>query len=270
VQALATSSSVMPRARRTSRIRVIMMRSTEPKRLFSCPTAWLQWQEVPRVIRGRHGLNNRLLAERSIGGEQSEARDGKGRPRRTGRSVTVNLAESPLGWLRSRGHVDARQCAAGARLRADWEKAQLGPRVTMRWGRAAAGPWLSRRAARLRSRYRGPVRQDAVRSGGGGGRPGTGRHIVARGVRGRGHAGRGKPRSAGRRARASWCWGWRWTGSPTSIGCRDKGPGLRSRQGSQHWYLCDLRPGTRRFSPLSRSSPGCAPRSPQAASLAPD
>ena len=85
------------------------------------------------MIRGRQGLNNRLLAERSIGGEEANARDAKGRPRRTGRSVTVNLAESPLGWLRSRGHVDARQCAAGERLRADWEKAQLGPRVTMRW-----------------------------------------------------------------------------------------------------------------------------------------
>jgi len=53
--------------------------------------------------------------------------------RRTGRSVTVNLAESPLGWLRSRGHVDARQFAAGERLRADWERAQLGPKVTMCW-----------------------------------------------------------------------------------------------------------------------------------------
>jgi len=49
------------------------------------------------------------------------------------RSVTVNLAESPLGWLRARGLVSERQFDAGERLRHDWEVAQLGPRVTMRW-----------------------------------------------------------------------------------------------------------------------------------------
>ncbi len=55
---------------------------------------------------------------------------------RTGRSVTVNLAESPLSWLRSRGHIDARQFEAGERLRADYETASLGPRVTMQWNAA--------------------------------------------------------------------------------------------------------------------------------------
>lgn len=55
------------------------------------------------------------------------------RPTGKGRSVTVNLAESPLDWLRARGHVDARQYEAGARLRGDFEMASLGPRVTMRW-----------------------------------------------------------------------------------------------------------------------------------------
>ena len=55
---------------------------------------------------------------------------------RSGRSVTVNLAESPLSWLRSRGHVDARQYEAGERLRADYETASMGPRVTMRWDSA--------------------------------------------------------------------------------------------------------------------------------------
>ena len=52
------------------------------------------------------------------------------------RRVTVNLAESPLSWLRSRGHVDARQYEAGERLRADYETASLGPRVTMKWDAA--------------------------------------------------------------------------------------------------------------------------------------
>jgi hypothetical protein len=49
------------------------------------------------------------------------------------RSVTVNLLESPLGWLFSRGHVTQRQFDAGERLRADWERAQFAPRVTMSW-----------------------------------------------------------------------------------------------------------------------------------------
>ena len=55
-----------------------------------------------------------------------------------GRSVMVNLAESPLAWLAARGHVSARQGEAGERLRADYEMAGLGPRVTMRWDAARA------------------------------------------------------------------------------------------------------------------------------------
>lgn len=77
----------------------------------------------------------RELAEREIdaGGL---VRKGSGARRR---SVTVNLAESPLSWLRARGHVDARQFEAGERLRADYETAALGPRVTMRWDAGARG-----------------------------------------------------------------------------------------------------------------------------------
>lgn len=51
-----------------------------------------------------------------------------------GRSVTVNLRESPIAWLASRGLLTARQVEAGERLRADYERAQLPPSVTMRWG----------------------------------------------------------------------------------------------------------------------------------------
>jgi hypothetical protein len=69
---------------------------------------------------------NRMLAERTL----PTAEGG-------GRRVTVNLGESPLGWLRARGHVSARQYEAGDRLRGDWEAAQLAPRVTMRWDAAA-------------------------------------------------------------------------------------------------------------------------------------
>ncbi len=49
------------------------------------------------------------------------------------RRVTINLAESPLGWLRARGLVTDRQCVAGEALRRDYERAQLGARVTMQW-----------------------------------------------------------------------------------------------------------------------------------------
>lgn len=54
-------------------------------------------------------------------------------PRKGRRSVTVNLAESPLSWLHARGHLSDAQFAAGEWLRRDWEMAQLAPGVTMRW-----------------------------------------------------------------------------------------------------------------------------------------
>lgn len=62
------------------------------------------------------------------------------------RKVKVNLAESPLGWLKARGMVSRRQYDAGERLRADWERAGLGARVTMNWDMAAA-PASGRRGA---------------------------------------------------------------------------------------------------------------------------
>lgn len=70
------------------------------------------------------------LVERELTQEGPSSRDGVGRRRR---SVTVNLAESPLSWLHVRGHLDDRLFAAGERLRADYERAQLAPSVTMRW-----------------------------------------------------------------------------------------------------------------------------------------
>ena len=70
------------------------------------------------------------LVERELTSEGPRRGGGVGRRRR---SVTVNLAESPLGWLHARGHLDDRLFAAGERLRADYERAQLAPCVTMRW-----------------------------------------------------------------------------------------------------------------------------------------
>lgn len=100
----------------------------------------------------------RDLVERTVDaqGVTSERAGGKAR----GRSVTVNLAESPLGWLRARGMIDARQFEAGERLRGDYETAAIAPRVTMRWaarvdaGRSGGGgsidPGLAQVAAKRR------------------------------------------------------------------------------------------------------------------------
>ena len=83
-------------------------------------------------LREAAGGANRLIAETAM--------PGGGR-----RRVTVNRAESPLGWLKARGLVSERQFAAGERLLADWTTAQLAPSVTMRWNdmpvtRGARGP----------------------------------------------------------------------------------------------------------------------------------
>lgn len=71
----------------------------------------------------------RQLVERELTSEGPSRRPAQ----RGGRSVTVNLAESPLSWLHARGHLSDRQFDAGERLRADWERAQISPGITMRW-----------------------------------------------------------------------------------------------------------------------------------------
>lgn len=101
----------------------------------------------------------RLLVDRPLPRDGCER--GAKRGNRPPRSVTVNLAESPLGWLKARGLVSERQFAAGEALRTDWERASIEPRVTMRWdapppGRSAraapdpAAPTLRQIAARRR------------------------------------------------------------------------------------------------------------------------
>ena len=90
------------------------------------------------------GTEPRLLAERALPGDAG------------GRRVTANLAEGPLGWLKARGLIDARQFEAGERLRDDWTVAGLGPRVTMRWdaGAASTGERLDPVAAQLSAKRR--------------------------------------------------------------------------------------------------------------------
>ncbi|KQN19612.1 hypothetical protein ASE86_12835 [Sphingomonas sp. Leaf33] len=85
-----------------------------------------------------------------------------------GRSVTVNLRESPLTWLRARGHVDARQFEAGERLRGDFETASLGPRVTMRWDampRSGGGDGLDPTLAQVAAKRRFDAAMAAVGPG---------------------------------------------------------------------------------------------------------
>ena len=83
----------------------------------------------------------RELAERELTSEGPKRAGGGGVHSRR-RSVTVNLAESPLSWLHARGHLSNRLFDAGERLRADYERAQLSPSVTMRWDpvRIKGGP----------------------------------------------------------------------------------------------------------------------------------
>ena len=106
-------------------------------------------------------MQPRLLSERPID---------FGAVGRPGRSVTVNLTESPLGWLYSRGFVSRRQFDAGERLRGDWERAQLAPRVTMAWdaapvsrGRGGAGAEPDLTASQLDAKRRF---DDAIASAG--------------------------------------------------------------------------------------------------------
>ena len=103
----------------------------------------------------------RMLVERELTSEGPTAKP----PRRGGRSVTVNLSESPLTWLHARGHLTERQFLAGERLRADWEVAQLIPGLTMRWdpvrvqGGGGGGLGSGERQMAARSRFDGAVAQ---------------------------------------------------------------------------------------------------------------
>jgi hypothetical protein len=101
----------------------------------------------------------RNLVERELTPEGPRRRPGVAPGRR---SVTVNLAESPLGWLHAHGHLDDRLFFAGERLRADYERAQLAPGVTMRWEpvrRGIGGPRLAptERQVAARRRFDGAI-----------------------------------------------------------------------------------------------------------------
>lgn len=107
---------------------------------------------------------NRMLVERELTVEGPRRVAGAGAAAvGRGRSVTVNLAESPLTWLHARGHLSDRQYEAGERLRLDWERAQLAPGVTMRWdpvrvkGTGEQGLNATERQMAAKSRFDGAV-----------------------------------------------------------------------------------------------------------------
>src|SRR4051794_13310154 len=111
----------------------------------------------------------RLLREHAVEGEIVTGA-GQRTNSRPIRSVTVNIAESPLGWLFARGFVSPRQFDAGERLRTDWERAQLAPRVTMTWdsapiarGRSGSAPQPNLTGAQIDAKRRF---NDAVASAG--------------------------------------------------------------------------------------------------------
>lgn len=107
-------------------------------------------------------MQQRKLVERELTDEGPRRRGTASRRRR---SVTVNLAESPLSWLHAHGHLEDRLFDAGERLRADYERANLGPNVTMRWDpvRAKGGtePDLtpSERQIAARQRFNAALRE---------------------------------------------------------------------------------------------------------------
>ena len=97
---------------------------------------------------------SRLLKEQSLDGSQKPGK-------RPARSVTRNLAESPLGWLFARGHVSRRQFEAGEQLRIDWERGQLSSRITMSWdaapiarSRGGAAPGIDLNGSQLDAKRR--------------------------------------------------------------------------------------------------------------------
>jgi Domain of unknown function (DUF6456) len=55
------------------------------------------------------------------------------------KQTAVNVGESALTWLYSRGHLSNRQFLAGEKLRFFYERANLGPNVTMNWDTLKTG-----------------------------------------------------------------------------------------------------------------------------------
>jgi uncharacterized protein DUF6456 len=154
-------------------MRVIISEPLRTNVVFYCPTDLPLWQAGGESKMGGTMARNgapRLLHERSI--EAGIASSNSSARLRPVRSVTVNSAESPLGWLLARGLVSRRQYDAGERLRSDWERSQLPPRVTMAWdsapiarGRGGSAPQPDLNGAQIDARRRFHAAVDAAGPG---------------------------------------------------------------------------------------------------------
>ena len=104
----------------------------------------------------------RKLIEQELTSEGPRRGSGAKGKRRT---VTVNVAESPLSWLHARGHLDDRLFDAGEALRNDYERAQLSANVTMRWDPVRVkttgeqGLSATERQIAAKQRFDGAIRQ---------------------------------------------------------------------------------------------------------------
>lgn len=74
-----------------------------------------------------------IFIERPLPPRQDPRKSARGRATAKSDVGKLNLAESPLGWLRARGYLSQRLFAAGDQLRADYERADLASRTTMDW-----------------------------------------------------------------------------------------------------------------------------------------
>ncbi len=92
------------------------------------------WQLSPQGqawLRRRMAVNDPYRAQHQIIGSKNIKNE-----HNILRKLTVNLGESPLGWLLHRKGIDGKallsqaQYEAGERLRCDFEKAQMSPRIT--------------------------------------------------------------------------------------------------------------------------------------------
>ena len=129
--------------------------------------AWVARRSNPSDgFRAQH----RIDGERWIDADSGTGNRARGR-------VRVNLAETPLGWLRRRKGADGRpliseeQYEAGERLRADFTRAQMMPRTTADWtmplrsSRRHAASTLDPSEAALAARQRFYRALDAVGPG---------------------------------------------------------------------------------------------------------
>lgn len=113
------------------------------------------------------GPGEYVTRELTSEGPRRISKDYRGGASKRARAVTVNLKESPLGWLYAHGHLTEPQYEAGERLRADWERAQIAPSITMRWdpvrvdggGGRDHGLTASERQIAAKDRFDGALRE---------------------------------------------------------------------------------------------------------------